>query len=137
MGGSHQRKCSACSFCGLFKVRKPRRTGDDASDDDDGMSARKTLPFDDDKGPFVSVKADPLVDVKADAFIAKFHAAARIAESEREAPQQAAGKAGPFDSVKPDPLVDSKADAFIAKFHAALIAESEREAPQQAAGKAG
>ncbi|KAJ6359604.1 hypothetical protein OIU77_003750 [Salix suchowensis] len=95
MGGSQQRKCSAFSFCGLFKVRKPRRTGDDASDDDDGMSARKTLPFDDDdKGhPFDSVKPDPLVDSKADAFIAKFHAAL-IAESEREVPQQAAGKAG-------------------------------------------
>ncbi|KAB5529132.1 hypothetical protein DKX38_019213 [Salix brachista] len=92
MGGSQQRKCSAFSFCGLFKVRKPRRTGDDASDDD-GMSARKTLPFDDDKGPFDSVKPDPLVDSKASVFIAKFHAA-RIAESEREVPQQAAGKAG-------------------------------------------
>ncbi|KAJ6359606.1 hypothetical protein OIU77_003752 [Salix suchowensis] len=96
MGGTQQRKCSAFSFCGLFKVRKPRRTGDDASDDDDGMSARKTLPFDDDEGPFDSVKTvDPLVDSKADAFIAKFHGkAARIAESEREDPQQAAGKAG-------------------------------------------
>uniref|UniRef100_A0A6N2KC01 Uncharacterized protein n=1 Tax=Salix viminalis TaxID=40686 RepID=A0A6N2KC01_SALVM len=93
MGGSQQRKCSAFSFCGLFKVRKPRRTGDDASDDDDGMSARKTLLSDDDKGPFDSVKTDPLVDSKASAFIARVHAA-RIAESEREDPQQAAGTAG-------------------------------------------
>ena len=91
MGGSKQRKFSASSFCCLFKVRKPTRTGDDAYDD--GMSARKILPFDDDKGPLVSVKPDPRIDSKASVFIASFHAA-RIAESEREVPQQAAGKAG-------------------------------------------
>ncbi|KAF9669797.1 hypothetical protein SADUNF_Sadunf13G0001800 [Salix dunnii] len=88
MGGSKQRKFSASSFCCLFKVRKP--TGDDAYDD--GMRARKTLPFDDDKGPLVSVKPDPCIDSKASVFIANFHAA-RIAESEPQISQQATGKA--------------------------------------------
>ncbi|KAB5529093.1 hypothetical protein DKX38_019174 [Salix brachista] len=89
MGGNKQRKFSASSFCNFFKVRKPRRTGDDAYDD--GMSPRKILPFDDDKGPLVSVKPDPRIDSKASVFIANFHAA-RIAEFERQVSQQAAGK---------------------------------------------
>ncbi|KAL9355899.1 hypothetical protein Peur_049152 [Populus x canadensis] len=56
------------------------------------MSPRKIRPFDDDKGPLVSVKPDPRVDSRASVFIANFHAA-RISESERQIFQQAAGKA--------------------------------------------
>ncbi|KAJ6974067.1 hypothetical protein NC653_030206 [Populus alba x Populus x berolinensis] len=91
MVGNKQKKSSFFSF---FKGRWPRRTGDDASyaNDDDGMSARKILPFDDDKGPLVSVKPDPRIDSKASVFIANFHAA-RISESERQIFQQAAGNA--------------------------------------------
>ncbi|KAF9681443.1 hypothetical protein SADUNF_Sadunf05G0002000 [Salix dunnii] len=73
--------------------RKPRRPGEDAYyGNDDVMSARKIRPFDDDKGPLVSVKPDPRVDSRASVFIANFHAA-RISESESQIFQQAAGKA--------------------------------------------
>ncbi|KAJ6876524.1 hypothetical protein NC651_029504 [Populus alba x Populus x berolinensis] len=91
MVGNKQKKSSFLSF---FKGRRPRRTGDDASyaNYEDGMSARKILPFDDDKGPLVSVKPDPRIDSKASVFIANFHAA-RISESERQIFQQAAGNA--------------------------------------------
>ncbi|KAG5232263.1 hypothetical protein IMY05_013G0001600 [Salix suchowensis] len=84
MGGNKQKKSSASSFCGLCTGRRHRRTGDDASDD--AMSPRKIRPFDDDKGPLVSVKPDPRVDSKATIFIANFHAA-RLAESERQVSQ--------------------------------------------------
>ncbi|KAL9341362.1 hypothetical protein Peur_064687 [Populus x canadensis] len=90
MVGNKQKKSSFFSF---LKGRRGRRTGDDASYAyDDGMSARKILPFDDDKGPLVSVKPDPRIDSKASVFIANFHAA-RISESERQIFQQAAGNA--------------------------------------------
>ncbi|KAI5566154.1 hypothetical protein POPTR_013G001900v4 [Populus trichocarpa] len=90
MVGNKQKKSSFFSF---LKGRRARRTGDDASyANDDGMSARKILPFDDDKGPLVSVKPDPRIDSKASVFIANFHAA-RISESERQIFQQAAGNA--------------------------------------------
>ncbi|KAJ6974069.1 hypothetical protein NC653_030208 [Populus alba x Populus x berolinensis] len=94
MVGNKQKKSSASSFFSFLKGRRPRRTGDDASyaNYDDGMSARKILPFDDDKGPLVSVKPDPRIDSKASVFIANFHAA-RISESERQIFQQAAGNA--------------------------------------------
>ncbi|KAG6751451.1 hypothetical protein POTOM_043639 [Populus tomentosa] len=84
MVGNKQKKSSASSFFRFFKGRRSRRTGDDASyaNYDDGMSARKILPFDDDKGP-LSVKPDPRIDSKASVFIANFHAA-RISESERQ-----------------------------------------------------
>ncbi|KAJ6434652.1 hypothetical protein OIU84_018211 [Salix udensis] len=85
MGGNRQKK----SFFSFFKGRRPRRTGDDAYDD--AMSPRKTRPFDDDKGPLVSVRPDPRIDSKASVFIANFHAA-RVSESERQIFQQAAGK---------------------------------------------
>jgi hypothetical protein len=93
MVGNKQKKSSASSFFSFLKGRRARRTGDDASyANDDGMSARKILPFDDDKGPLVSVKPDPRIDSKASVFIANFHAA-RISESERQIFQQAAGNA--------------------------------------------
>ncbi|KAF9681445.1 hypothetical protein SADUNF_Sadunf05G0002200 [Salix dunnii] len=72
---------------------KPRRPGEDAYyGNDDVMSARKIRPFDDDKGPLVSVKPDPRVDSRASVFIANFHAA-RISESESQIFQQADGNA--------------------------------------------
>ncbi|KAL9355900.1 hypothetical protein Peur_049153 [Populus x canadensis] len=94
MVGNKQKKSSSSSFFSFFKARKPRRTGDQDAyyGNDDVMSPRKIRPFDDDKGPLVSVKPDPRVDSRASVFIANFHAA-RISESERQIFQQAAGKA--------------------------------------------
>ncbi|KAI5587009.1 hypothetical protein BDE02_05G002300, partial [Populus trichocarpa] len=83
--GNKQKKSSSSSFFSFFKARKPRRTGDL---NDDVMSPRKIRPFDDDKGPLVSVKPDPRVDSRASVFIANFHAA-RMSESERQIFQQA------------------------------------------------
>uniref|UniRef100_A0A6N2LKQ2 Uncharacterized protein n=1 Tax=Salix viminalis TaxID=40686 RepID=A0A6N2LKQ2_SALVM len=94
MVGNRQKKSSSSSsFFSFFKGRKLRRAGEDAYyGHDDVMSPRKIRPFDDDKGPLVSVKPDPRVDSRASVFIANFHAA-RISESESQFFQQAAGKA--------------------------------------------
>ncbi|KAB5556054.1 hypothetical protein DKX38_006963 [Salix brachista] len=93
VGNKQKKPSSSSSFFSFFKGRKPRRAGEDAYyGHDDVMSPRKIRPFDDDKGPLVSVKPDPRVDSRASVFIANFHAA-RISESESQIFQQAAGKA--------------------------------------------
>ena len=83
MVDNKQKKSSSSSFFSRFKARKPQQAGDQDAyyGNDDVMSPRKIRPFDDDKGPLVSVKVDPRVDYKASVFIAKFHA--RISESDR------------------------------------------------------
>ncbi|XP_021898970.1 uncharacterized protein LOC110815469 [Carica papaya] len=77
MGGNRQKKSSSSfSIFGLFKSRRShRRGGDDQTFVDD---TRKVWPSDEDKRNWV---AEPGIDRKASAFIAKFHAT-RVSESE-------------------------------------------------------
>ncbi|KAI6695453.1 hypothetical protein NL676_023163 [Syzygium grande] len=75
MGGNNRQQksssssssSSSFSLMSLFKPRRPRR--DDAREVD-SMKPRKIWPSDYDKGQYV---AEPGIDKKASAFIAKFH----------------------------------------------------------------
>ncbi|KAF8015325.1 hypothetical protein BT93_H0974 [Corymbia citriodora subsp. variegata] len=71
MGGNNRQKksssSSSFSFTSLFKPRRPHR--DDAQETD-SMKSMKIWPSDYDKGRYV---AEPGIDKKASAFIAKFH----------------------------------------------------------------
>ncbi|KAJ0248494.1 Uncharacterized protein HA466_0155870 [Hirschfeldia incana] len=74
MGGSNRKKFSLFSF---FKSRRSsHRVEADAWDD--GVYTRKAWASDEDKRYWV---AEPGIDRKASAFIAKFHAS-RVSESE-------------------------------------------------------
>ncbi|KAJ4721767.1 Ribosomal protein S12 [Melia azedarach] len=81
MAGNKQKK-SGFSLFSIFKSRRPRRWEDC---DDVASTGRRVWPSDEDKGYWV---AEPGIDRKASAFIAKFHEA-RISESERHAVYQA------------------------------------------------
>ncbi|KAK9192441.1 hypothetical protein WN944_003132 [Citrus x changshan-huyou] len=84
MAGNKQKK-SSFSLLNMFKSRKTNRRWEDPWDDV-GCTARRIWPSDEDKGAYWV--AEPGIDRKASAFIAKFHEA-RISESERYAVYQA------------------------------------------------
>ncbi|KAK4273362.1 hypothetical protein QN277_021780 [Acacia crassicarpa] len=82
MGGNNnkQRKSSSgfMSVFSMFKSNKKNRGGYDSYDD--GMKARtRVWPSDEDKGRWGA--ADPGIDIKAEAFIARYKR--RVSESER------------------------------------------------------
>ncbi|KAF5739931.1 hypothetical protein HS088_TW12G01145 [Tripterygium wilfordii] len=89
MGGGRQKKLSSFSLFGMFKSSsKPRRGSAGEVDDPDqatsstsSSNGRKVWPSDEDyKGRWV---ADPNINLKATAFISKFHET-RVSESETQ-----------------------------------------------------
>ncbi|KAI6695462.1 hypothetical protein NL676_023172 [Syzygium grande] len=79
MGGNIKQKKSSSSFS-LMSLFKPRRARRDDAWGADSVSPKKIYTSDSDKGWFV---AEPGIDNKATAFIAKFHET-RVMESERQ-----------------------------------------------------
>ncbi|ESR64971.1 hypothetical protein KPL70_001292 [Citrus sinensis] len=83
MAGNKQKK-SSFSLRNMFKSRRTNRRGEDLWDDV-GSTARKNCPSDEEKGAYWV--AEPGIDRKALAFIAKFHET-RTSESEHHAGYQ-------------------------------------------------
>ncbi|KAK1591074.1 hypothetical protein Q3G72_001901 [Acer saccharum] len=80
-GNKQQQNQKKFSIFSIFKSRRPRRSGDHHED-----SGRKIWPSDEDKGG--GWVAEPGIDRRASAFIAKFHET-RVSESEHHAVYQA------------------------------------------------
>ncbi|XP_010546776.1 PREDICTED: uncharacterized protein LOC104818754 [Tarenaya hassleriana] len=81
MGGNNNRSHSKRSSFSLLSFFKPRRSHRVEHDSwDDVVYTRKAWASDEDKRYWV---AEPGIDRKASAFIAKFHAT-RVSESERQ-----------------------------------------------------
>ncbi|RIA05484.1 hypothetical protein BRARA_K00215 [Brassica rapa] len=84
MGGNRSHSSKRFSLFSFFKPRRSHRVEADASWDD-SVYTRKALASDEDKPYCV---AEPGINRKASAFIAKFHAtrfhATRVSESERQ-----------------------------------------------------
>ncbi|KAF7847957.1 hypothetical protein BT93_L2415 [Corymbia citriodora subsp. variegata] len=78
MGGNSRQKKSSSSFS-LMSLFKPRRAHREDAWEGDSASSKKIYPSDYDNGRYV---AEPGIDKKATAFIAKFHET-RVMESER------------------------------------------------------
>ncbi|KAK3415954.1 hypothetical protein EUGRSUZ_H01323 [Eucalyptus grandis] len=73
MGNNNRQKkssTSSSSFFSLMSLFKPRRPRQDDAREMDSMKPMKIWPSDYDKGRYV---AEPGIDKKASAFIAKFH----------------------------------------------------------------
>ncbi|XP_018438290.1 uncharacterized protein LOC108810695 [Raphanus sativus] len=79
MGGNRPHSSKRFSLFSFFKPRRSHRVEADSSWDD-SVYTRKALASDEDKRYCV---AEPGIDRKASAFIAKFHAT-RVSESERQ-----------------------------------------------------
>ncbi|ESQ49472.1 hypothetical protein EUTSA_v10021847mg [Eutrema salsugineum] len=79
MGGNRSHSSKRFSLFGIFKTRRSHRVEADASWDE-VVYTRKAMASDEDKRYWV---AEPGIDRKASAFIAKFHAT-RVSESERQ-----------------------------------------------------
>ncbi|CAH8361561.1 hypothetical protein Bca4012_066948 [Brassica carinata] len=79
MGGNRSKSSKRFSLFSFFKTRRSHRVEVDASWDD-VVYTRKAMASDEDKRYWV---AEPGIDRKASAFIAKFHAT-RVSESERQ-----------------------------------------------------
>ncbi|GMH07701.1 hypothetical protein Nepgr_009541 [Nepenthes gracilis] len=75
--GSNKWLVSSFSVFSIFKSRRPRKVKDSR---DEPQGTTKVFRSDDDGGYWV---AEPGIDRKASAFIAKFHAA-RLSESEHQ-----------------------------------------------------
>ena len=84
MAGNKQKK-SSFSLLNMFKSRRTNRRWEDPWDDV-GCTARRIWPSDEDKGAYWV--AEPGIDRKASAYIAKV-CEARISESKRYAVYQA------------------------------------------------
>ncbi|KAF8036186.1 hypothetical protein BT93_C2021 [Corymbia citriodora subsp. variegata] len=78
MGGNNRQKKSSSSFS-LMNLFKPRRAHREDAWEGDSASPKKIYPSDYDKDRYV---AEPGIDKKATAFIAKFYET-RVMESER------------------------------------------------------
>ncbi|KAK3415946.1 hypothetical protein EUGRSUZ_H01331 [Eucalyptus grandis] len=77
MGGNNRQKKSSSSFS-FMSMLKPRRAQRDDAWEGESVSSKKIYPSDYDEGKYV---AEPGIDKKATAFIAKFHKT-RVMESE-------------------------------------------------------
>ncbi|TXG48945.1 hypothetical protein EZV62_024820 [Acer yangbiense] len=87
-GNKQQQNQKKFSIFSIFKSRRPRRSGDHHENYNyayEEYSGRKIFPSDEDKGGRF---AEPGIDRRASAFIAKFHET-RVSESERHAVCQA------------------------------------------------
>ncbi|KAK2634650.1 hypothetical protein Ddye_029442 [Dipteronia dyeriana] len=87
-GNKQQQNQKKFSLFSIFKSRRPRRSGDHHDNYNYGCedSGRKIWPSDEDKGG--RWVAEPGIDRRASAFIAKFHET-RVSESEHHAVYQA------------------------------------------------
>ncbi|XP_028791465.1 uncharacterized protein LOC114747319 [Neltuma alba] len=80
MGGNNRQRKSSSGFMSVFNMFKSKKNrGGHYDSYDDGMTARKVWPSDQDGGPWGF--ADPGIDIKAETIIARHKR--RVSESER------------------------------------------------------